>query len=272
MTIPHAYRMHVQREFLISPAASDAEVRWTGRTRAAASTGIEAVAPYRVSSKGDPHEIIADRWPGCRCQDSCPRPVGLRHDGNSRNPSRRPAHFARPTHPQAAIRGATSFSCPRSSFAGKPRGTGDLVPVVGQRPARVLRQSRRARGFLGNIRAIFGLRGQGKCVRTSMDDTLSRHGRNGVGASIWRYAGSRTRAAVGSFRQRGPALPIRFSHGHLVWDQVAIRLLCIHCDVLRPISGSRRLESMDRGLFTMMLHEVEKRAISSTHCGRLGFR
>ena len=66
MTIPHAYRMHVQREFLISPAASDAEVRWTGRTRAAASTGIEAVAPYRVSSKGDPHEIIEDRRPGCR--------------------------------------------------------------------------------------------------------------------------------------------------------------------------------------------------------------
>ena len=72
------------------------------------------------------------------------------------------------------------------------------------------------------------------------------------------------RAAVGGFRQRGPALPIRFSHGDLVWDQVAIRLLCIRCDVLRPISGSRRLKSMDRQLFTMMLHEVEKRAISST--------
>ena len=36
------------------------------------------------------------------------------------------------------------------------------------------------RSFLGNIRAIFGLRGQGKCVRTSMDDTLSRHGRDGA--------------------------------------------------------------------------------------------
>jgi hypothetical protein len=34
--------------------------------------------------------------------------------------------------------------------------------------------------------------------------------------------------------------------------------------VLRPISGSRRLESMHRRLFTMMLHEVVKRAISST--------
>src|SRR5258705_1925893 len=73
---------------------------------------------------------------------------------NNRNASQRPAHFAWPTHPQAAIRGATNFSCPRSSFAGKPRGTGGLVPVVGQRPARVLRQSRRARSFLGNIRAI----------------------------------------------------------------------------------------------------------------------
>ena len=114
--------------------------------------------------------------------------------------------------------------------------------------------------FLGNIRAIFGLRGRGKCVRTSMDDTLSRHGRDGAGAPIWRYAGTRTRAAVGGFRQRGPALPIRFSHGDLVWDQVAIRLLCIRCDVLRPISGSRRLKSMDRRLLTMMLREVEKRA------------
>src|SRR3954447_4460556 len=68
----------------------------------------------------------------------------------------------------------------------------------------------------------------------------------------------------GGFRLRGPALPIRFSHGDLVWDQVAIRLLCIRCDVLRPIPGSRRLESMDRRLFTMKLHEVEKRAISFT--------
>ncbi len=183
---------------------------------------------------------------------------------NNRNASQRPAHFAWPTHPQAAIRGATNFTFPRSSFAGKPRGTGGLVPVVGQRSARVLRQSTRARSFLGNIRAIFGLRGQGKCVRTSMDDTLSRHGRDGAGAPIWRYAGTRTRAAVGGFRQRGPALPIRFSHGDLVWDQVAIRLLCIRCDVLRPISGSRRLESMDRRLFIMMLHEVEKRS-EATH-------
>jgi hypothetical protein len=35
------------------------EVRGAGRTRAAPSTGIEAVAPCRASSKGDPHEIIA---------------------------------------------------------------------------------------------------------------------------------------------------------------------------------------------------------------------
>ena len=32
-TIPHAYRMHVQREFLISSAASDPEVDWAGRIR-----------------------------------------------------------------------------------------------------------------------------------------------------------------------------------------------------------------------------------------------
>lgn len=200
-----------------------------------------------------------------RSQGSCPHPpVGLRHDGNNRNASQGPAHLAWPTHPHAAIRGATSFSCPRSSFAGKPRGTGGLVPVVGRRPARVLRQSRRARSFLGNVRAIFELRSQGKCVRTSMDDTFSRHGSDGAGAPIWRYAGTWTRAAVGGFRQRGPALPIRFSHGDLVWDQVPIRLLRIRCHVLRPIPGSRRLESMDRRLFTMMLHEVEKCAISYT--------
>lgn len=54
-----------QREFPISPAAPDAEVRCAGRTRAAASTRIEAVAPCRASSKGDPDEIIEDRRPGC---------------------------------------------------------------------------------------------------------------------------------------------------------------------------------------------------------------
>src|SRR5262245_19936046 len=42
----------------------------------------------------------------------------------------------------------------------------------------------------------------------------------------------------------------------------------LRCDVLRPISGSRQLGSMDRRLFTMMLHKFEKRATSSTHCGR----
>src|SRR5262245_33335596 len=90
-------------------------------------------------------------------QGSCPHPpVGLRHDGNNRNASQRPAHFAWPTHPQAAIRGATSFSCPRSSFAGKPRGTGGLVPVVGQRPARVLRQSRRPRSSWGTFERFLG--------------------------------------------------------------------------------------------------------------------
>ena len=98
----------------------------------------------------------------------------------------------------------------------------------------------------GTFERFLGLRGHGKCVRSSIDDTLSRQGRDGAGAPIWHHAGTRTRAAVGGFRQRGPALPIRFSHGDLIWDQVAIRLLCLRCDVLRPISGSRRLESMDR--------------------------
>ena len=98
------------------------------------------------------------------------------------------------------------------------------------------------RGVPGEHSSIFGLRGQGKCVLTSIGDTLSRHGRDGAGAPIWRYAGARTRDAVGGFRQLGLALPIRFSDCDLVWDQVAIRLLCIRCDVLRPLSGSGRLE------------------------------
>jgi len=37
--------MHVQREFLISSAASDPEVHWAGRAHTAASTRIEAIAP-----------------------------------------------------------------------------------------------------------------------------------------------------------------------------------------------------------------------------------
>src|SRR4051794_33102825 len=50
-TIPHAYRKHVQREFLISSAASDPRVRWVGRAHAAASTAIEAVAPSRRAAR-----------------------------------------------------------------------------------------------------------------------------------------------------------------------------------------------------------------------------
>ena len=42
------YQMHVQREFLISSAVSDRWVRSTGRTRLAASTLIEAIAPRRA--------------------------------------------------------------------------------------------------------------------------------------------------------------------------------------------------------------------------------
>jgi hypothetical protein len=35
--------MHVQTEFLISPAAADPEVHWAGRAHAVASTAIETV-------------------------------------------------------------------------------------------------------------------------------------------------------------------------------------------------------------------------------------
>jgi hypothetical protein len=51
-TIPHAYRMHVQREFLISSAASDLWVCWAGRAHAAASTRIEAIAPSHPAARG----------------------------------------------------------------------------------------------------------------------------------------------------------------------------------------------------------------------------
>src|SRR6201990_2859813 len=44
-TIPHDYRMHVQREFPISSATSDPEVHRAGRAHAAAATLIEAIAP-----------------------------------------------------------------------------------------------------------------------------------------------------------------------------------------------------------------------------------
>ena len=128
----------------------------------------------------------------CKPGPDLSKPVGLRQ-------WQQPKRFA----PCRAVRVANPpSSCnPQSNelllpFAGKPRGTGGLVPVVGQRPARDLRQSRRARSFLGNIRAILRLRGQGKYVRTSMDDTLSRQGRDGAGAPIWCYAGTRTRAMM----------------------------------------------------------------------------
>jgi len=81
-----------------------------------------------------------------------------------------------------------------------------------------------------------------------MDDTPSWHGGDGAGVSLWPIAGTRTLAAVGGFRHRGPAFSIWFSHGDLTRDQGAIRLLCIRSDVLRTISGSCRLESMDHRL------------------------
>src|SRR5580692_9829329 len=68
--------MNVQREFLISPASSDPEIHWAGQ-HAAASTSIEAIAPCRASSKGDPHEIIED------CRRGCRRLAGRRHRGGA---------------------------------------------------------------------------------------------------------------------------------------------------------------------------------------------
>ena len=43
VAISHAYRMHVQTEFLISSAASDLWVCWAGHARPVASTAIETV-------------------------------------------------------------------------------------------------------------------------------------------------------------------------------------------------------------------------------------
>jgi len=70
-TIPHAYRMHVQREFLISSAVSDLWVCWAGRAHAAASTRIETIAPSRASSKGDPMKL--SRTVGVAVAISLPR-------------------------------------------------------------------------------------------------------------------------------------------------------------------------------------------------------
>jgi hypothetical protein len=47
----HDYRMHVQREFLISSVSSDPEVNWAGE-RAAGSTSIEAIARSRRAARG----------------------------------------------------------------------------------------------------------------------------------------------------------------------------------------------------------------------------
>ncbi|WGS19976.1 MULTISPECIES: N-acetyltransferase [unclassified Bradyrhizobium] len=63
--IPSAYRMHVQREFLISSAASDSEVHWAGRAHEVASTRIKTIAPSRAGSKGDHYEITEDCRLGC---------------------------------------------------------------------------------------------------------------------------------------------------------------------------------------------------------------
>ena len=167
----------------------------------------------------------------CKLGLDLSNPVGLRHDGNNQNASRRPAHFAWPTHPQAATREVTSFSYPRSSFARKC-GTGSLVPVVGQRPARVLRQSRRARSFLGNIRAIFGLRGQGKCVRTSMDHTLCRHGRDGAGTPVWAAFGS-----AGLLFLFGSAMAISFGIKSPL-DYSVFAAMC--CALFLGLAGSNR--------------------------------
>ena len=67
-----AYRMHVQREFPISSAASDVCACWAGRAHAVASTATETVVEGVVAShraarrqQRSPHEITEDCWPGC---------------------------------------------------------------------------------------------------------------------------------------------------------------------------------------------------------------
>src|SRR5262249_31095307 len=57
-TIRHAYRMHVQTEFLISSAASDPEVHWAGRAHAAGT--VAALAQISGAAPADPTTNVAD--------------------------------------------------------------------------------------------------------------------------------------------------------------------------------------------------------------------
>jgi hypothetical protein len=60
-----AYRMHVQREFPISSAASDLCACWAGRPHAVASTAIEIVSHGAACrQQRSRHEIIEDCRPG----------------------------------------------------------------------------------------------------------------------------------------------------------------------------------------------------------------
>jgi len=58
--------MHVQREFLISLAASDAEVRWAAEHARPPRQGLKPLRHAARAAKETPHEIIEDRRPGCR--------------------------------------------------------------------------------------------------------------------------------------------------------------------------------------------------------------
>src|SRR6478609_3389731 len=76
---------------------------------------LDGLKPLRRAARAKETSMKLARTTGLADAASLPRflphPfVGLRHYGNNRNTSRRPAHFAWPTHPKAAISGARSYS------------------------------------------------------------------------------------------------------------------------------------------------------------------
>ena len=69
-TIPHAYRMHVQREFLISPISSDAEVRRPKHARPPRQE-LKPLRPAARAAKRDPMKL--SRTVGLAVANSLPR-------------------------------------------------------------------------------------------------------------------------------------------------------------------------------------------------------
>ena len=67
-TMPHAYRMYVQREFLISSAPPDPEVHWVGRTRGRLDVEkkpLRRATVPRAGNKGVPMNSPKTVGPGC---------------------------------------------------------------------------------------------------------------------------------------------------------------------------------------------------------------